>query len=247
MALGDVIAKRDGFLNQLGEAGLNSLFPNDFEYYACSLELKDSTGRTKDMLVFPVMPDSITENEVSIVNIKKTSFGVVSLFNPSFIPFDISLSGNFGRKLRVLIGNGEINAVGVSFSQPSLKGEYNPPIFNTQIKTGYGIIKILERIYRNSQSLDDAGLPHKLFFFNLALNSQNLVEFKNLSKSMNRQNNRIWNYTINLKAIAPAFKVRENIGSSIIKVAAFSVINAGLNDLMDSLTALRQQRKNQLT
>lgn len=238
MAISNVRNKRNRLLRTLGEIGLHSLFPNDFEYYACSLELRDSFGFPVDMLVFPVMPDSIRESETAVVNIKKSAFGVVSLFNPSFIPFDISISGQFGKKLRVLLGGGFL-----SLGVPLTKGEYNPPIFNTRIKTGYGVIKVLERIYRTSQGLDSAGLPFKLFFFNLALNSSYLVELKHFEKSMTIQTNRVWQYSLQMKAIAPAFSVRSNLKTSIIAIMALKKLNEGLSTLIGSISTLSKSRK----
>ena len=233
-----------GLLSSVGRAGVNTLFPNDFEYYACSLELVNSKGKIVDMLVFPVMPDSIVENKVSISNVKKTAYGVVSFFNPSFVPFDINISGSFGRKLRVLLGSGVAAFGGVNFKPSGALSvaEYSPPIFNTRIKTGYGVIKILENIYKRSFQLDDSGLPHKLFFNNLALNSNYLIEFKNLSLSQNRATNMIWNYQASFRTLAPAYQIRKNTKMSTVALVGFSALNKELTKTVDAYKPLREER-----
>lgn len=244
MAISQARSRYMNLLASVGRAGVNSLFPNDFEYYACSLELVDSKGKIVDMLIFPVMPDNIIENKISISNVKKSSFGVVSFFNSSFVPFSINISGSFGRKLRMLLGEGESIFSGIKFA-PSGSisfAEYSPPIFNTRIKTGYGVIKIMEKIYKRSFQLDESGLPHKLFFNNLALNSNYLVEFKQLNLSQNRQTNMIWNYSAVFTALAPAYKIRKRTKLSTIKLLAFDNLNKSMNDNVNAYGAIRKNR-----
>ena len=85
----------------LGRAGLHALLPENFEYYMCSLELLDDNGNTKGFLMFPVMPSNVVETKTAIASVTKTNAGVVTLFNPTFVPRDISIQGTFGRKLRL--------------------------------------------------------------------------------------------------------------------------------------------------
>jgi len=214
----------------VGRAGLHGLFPNDFEYYALGLDLTDSEGRIVDSLVFPVMPDNISEPRPSINTVKKTGSGVVSMYNTTFVPFDISIRGSFGRRLRLVSSNG-IYAFNGNRGHVKGKG-YDAPVFNTSVKTGYGLIKLLEGIKEKSFSVDDKGKPVRLYYYNLALNSQYLVEFSQLVMSQDRQNNMIWNYSAVFKAIAPAYTVRSNNSTSVIALLSSSVINKGIDSLL---------------
>lgn len=239
-----VKSKFTQLLASIGRAGLNSLYPNEFEYYSCSLELVDSQGDLVEMLVFPVMPDNITDDSVSIANVKKSAYGVVSTYNTSFVPFPIAISGTFGRKMRVLLGNREINSSAISFKTGAKDAVGSAAaIFNNYVKTGYGVIKILQKIYDRSFELDQYGSSHRLFFYNLALNSNHLVEMKSLNKSMSRANNMMWNYSIQMQTIAPADKIVGNFAKSLRNIATIDVINKGLNSLVGSFTNEYRIRK----
>lgn len=244
MSLDNAKARYRELLASIGRAGLHSQYPNDFEYYACSLELTDSDNNIIEVLVFPVMPESISESNNAISAVKKTATGVVSLYNDTFNPFDISISGTFGRKLRILSNTGFqlYNAIRFSTLKPST--EYDAPVFNVNIKTGYGVIKILERIYKLSHSVDRKGLPVRLYFYNLALNSQYLIDFKQLNFNQSRQNNMIWYYSANFKAIAPAYSIRPNTDVSIINLLASDNINKGITALGDTYRNVKTTRLN---
>src|SRR6478735_5107708 len=97
MALIDVQARYSDLLFTVGKQVINSLFPNDFEYYLIAFELVDSKLRTVDYLTFPILPDSITESKLELTNIKKSAGGITSITTPTFVPRDISIRGNFGR------------------------------------------------------------------------------------------------------------------------------------------------------
>lgn len=220
----------------IGSAALHSQFPNDFEYYALGLDLTDSENQILDSLVFPVMPSQIQEPRPAINTTKKTAAGVVSMYNTTFAPFDISIRGSFGRKLRILT-----NTNALSGSIISSEG-YDAPVFNASIKTGYGTLKLLERICMASQTTDEKGKPVRLFYYNLALNSQYLVEFRNLVFSQDQGSNMIWNYSANFKAIAPAYLIRSNNESSIISLLASDVINKGVSNLLGNYKSIKESR-----
>lgn len=226
----------------IGQAALHSQFPNDFEYYALGLDLTDSENRLIDSLVFPVMPENINEPRMSVNSVKKTAAGVVSNYNTTFVPFDITIRGTFGRKLRILSNNALYSVKGLGIGLVQGKG-YEAPVFNTSIKTGYGTLKLLERIRDNSFSVDDKGRPVRLYYYNLALNSQYMVEFKQLTMQQDRQTNMLWYYTAVFKAIAPAYLVRQNNNTSIISLLASSVINKGLDALVTGYKDVYNQRR----
>lgn len=233
-------------LASIGRAGLNSIYPNDFEYYACALELTNSKDEIVDTLVFPVMPSSMNQQRNPINNVKKSVNGVISLINTSFTPFPINLSGNFGRKLRILTNSGivPINAVRSRITnQEPLEG-YEGRQFSLKVKTGYGLCKYLEKMCLMAYSLDTEGKPYRLFFYNLAFNSSYMVEAPSFSFSMEQSNNMIWNYSLSLKAIAPAYSVRANEKSSIINAVSSSIINQGLDMLMTDVQNIVSSRLN---
>lgn len=225
----------------VGRAGLHGLFPDDFEYYVLGLDLTDSEGRIADSLVFPVMPDNIVEPRPSINTVKKTSSGVVSLYNTTFVPFDISIKGSFGRRLRVVSSNGVYSFTGI---KGIVKGQgYDAPVFNTSVKSGYGLTKMLEKIKQKSLSVDDKGKPVRLYYYNLALNSQYLVEFTQLTFSQDRQSNMIWNYAATFKAIAPAYSIRGNSSTSTIALMSSSILNKSLDSLVTGYKNVFNSRK----
>jgi hypothetical protein len=211
------------------------------------------------------MPNSMSENRNSITNIKKTMGGVVVTSNSTFIPFDISLSGNFGRKFRKIshVDNDQVSHskiadkpinnsdgdVGI-YDGGELSGIRVKPIFSTDYKTGYGCTKILEKIFLRAQSTDLNRKPLRLFFYNLSLNSNYLVEPINLSITQSKDQNMIWNYSLQLKAIAPAKFIFSNYKSSLKELRSYnkkfikmsaesSLINEMLKDVINGQTPVQ--------
>lgn len=208
MALQEAKNTALSFLNDLGRKTLHSLYPDEFEFYACSFELVDSNDRIIYYISLPIMPKNISINTIPLTKITKSAGGVVSLGSDTFNPFTMSLSGNFGRKLRLIINKGELELTGgVQL--------INRQKFSATIKTGYGLVKLLEKIYYKSQELDPTNRPYRLYFNNLAFNHSYLVEFTDFSVSQSEEMNMIWNYSMNLKAIAPAVEVRQDNDSSL--------------------------------
>ena len=213
----------NNLLLQAGRAGLHSLFPNDFEYYAIAFELVNSQESTEQMLIFPVLPDEIREEKTTLNNIKKSGAGVVSLFNPSFNPFSIRLTGTFGRKFQILLNDETAIVSAISGQLKQGSGLFDePPQFNLGIKTGYGVTKLLEKIYEKHKLLDEYGKPYRLYFYNLALNSNHLVTLDNLELSQNvKDSNMVWTYSMRMTAIAPASATKKFLKSSLITVLLF--------------------------
>ena len=219
----------------MGKAALHALYPDEIEYYFCSLELLDSSGRTKGYMTFNIMPNNIMDSKTQIATVTKTNSGVVTLFNDSFNPRDISIQGNFGRKLRLVTGvqeTGKISTIpffggntGISFGQE-----------NVIIKTGFGLTKMLEKILDSAWKLDDKQKPHILIFSNYARNNSYVVEPLQMSFSQGVDNNMIWVYSIELKAVADGNLVKSNFSKSTNKKFLTTVANAtiakGLSDLI---------------
>lgn len=248
MSLDQTKARVKELTASVGRAGLHSLYPDEFEYYACALELVDSKGDITDSLTFPVMPSNITEQEPNIINIKKSAHAVISLHSNGFVPFNINISGTFGRKLRLMIGNKQVNGTAFRFNtvNEGLKSARNA-VFNTQIKSGYGVIKVLEGIKRKSVQLDSYGLPYKCFFYNLSLNSNHLVEIRNLTKSMNEGTNMIWQYALEFTAIAPANAIVPPNQKRLQSLLVVDNFNKALDIAMDAFRGEFSKRQSART
>lgn len=224
-------------VTDFGRAALHTAAPNDFEYYMCSLELIDSAGTTKGFMTFAVMPNNISESKTQIASITKTNRGITTVFNDSFVPRDISIQGSFGRKIRLLAGVKEAENVG---SIPFFGGNMgvNPDKGGMLVKTGYGLIKMLSKMVKESYKLDEQGNPCIMIFNNYALNTHYAVEILQDSYNQGVENNMIWYYSLEMKAVAPAKAVKRIDGSQrnaefLTNVAAGAVVRGISNILTD--------------
>lgn len=235
---------------QLGMQTLSSVYPYDFEWYMCALELTDSKDQTIDYLAFPIQPDSIQKSEPTRNNIKKSMAGVTVLSNDAYIPQDITIRGSFGRQFKLLLNVKEIKGKNSQYS--TVNGVYslyqkagasaiNYPSFNVAAKNGYGIIKILQAIVNKSVGLDDEGKPFKLYFYNMALGESYLVAIppSGAQFSQDVSKNMVWSYSITMKTLAPLDAVREEQEGSLRKelsatavAAGVSMVAQGVNDIM---------------
>lgn len=243
MSIAAVRSRLLGTLADVGRAALHANFPDDIEYYSIAFELIDHKGSTVDILVFPILPSSLNITEQPNTNIKRTGGGTAILFNSAFQPFSIGMSGNFGRKFRFLVGQSEVTGVGFRFN-------FRGNDFDSQIKSGYGTTKVLERILKNSLRTDDQQRPFKLIFHNMAFNQSHVVEVLNYGFNQNDSNsNMIWNYNISLRAVAPAVFIRgdQNAKSSLSKLLQASVLQNTLNTLLTDGLETLHTTKNKLT
>lgn len=197
---------------RVGKAALHAISPNDFEYYACSFELVDSGFNVKEIFHFPVMPTGITIGRQSLVSVKKTGSSYLSQFNDSFVGRTFSINGTFGRKFRVVLGKKDL-----------------------KFKTGYGALKMLEDIIE--QAYEGKGKPKFLIFNNLSFNQSYIVEVMNFQTSMSMENNMMWNYTLELKAVADVNEALPKIGSTkrLVKLLAVDVAQRTAQDLFDEI------------
>ena len=221
--------KAQGVISNIGRAGLHALAPDDFEYYACTFELINYFGETEDIFHFPVMPNGIQIGRQSLVSIKKTGQGYLSQFSNSFAGRSISLSGTFGRKFRLLINNiGGKNLASGGLQQ-----------FDLNVKTGYGALKLLERLVERSFELDPVyKMPRRLIFHNYTLNHNHVVEIINFQQSQSLENNMIWNYTLEMKMLAD-IKEWQNANSKkghLKDLLAMAALNKSINNILDNVT-----------
>jgi len=234
-------------IEKVGRAAAHTLFPDNIEYYLCSLELIDGEGNTQGFMTFSVMPDNLIESETAITSITKTNSGLVTLFSDSFIPKQISIQGSFGRKIRFLLGNVEPqNNKSVKYfdMNAAWKGGAMAAGINTAgdglflgqplIKTGYGLIKMLKKFVEMSRKLDQNGQPHLLIFTNYVLNTAYVVEVLQDSYSQSVQNNMIWFYSLEMKAVCPASAVKtaNNQKNSLVSIVASGAIANGLQNVV---------------
>jgi hypothetical protein len=210
--------------------------------------LLNSKGETVEFFSFPVMPSSIRYTHQSKSHIGKTMGGVVITTNSTFLPFSISLNGNFGRRFRRVmkvedisssskgvsgVNNRYANEDGNKIS--TMKEQTITPkdeMFSTDYKTGYGSTKILESIMLKSQSSDKYYGSHKLIFYNLSFNQAHMVELVVHDYGMTKDLNRIWSYNITMKAVAPASAIlkKGGVDSSISTLLSFSKKNKEFGD-----------------
>lgn len=237
------IGKYESLLTSVGQAGLNSLFPNDFSYYLIALELVNSQNSTVDYFAFPVAPNNISQSEPKLVNIKKTAGGIVSLNTNNFVPKTITLRGNFGRKFRVLLKNKLVIDFSAFKFSGTLKKEQiqnafsslKQAAFDPSIKSGYGATKYLQAIIDKTSALDDSGNPFKLYFYNPIFGDNFLVEPLNFEISEGMESNRIPNYSLELRAIAPLESVVNFDKNSMVKVLVSDNLQKGVNIIVNNI------------
>lgn len=230
--LNGAIQSTRGALIETGRAAIHAIAPDEYEYYLCSLELLDFSGERKGFISFVVMPNQIIENHNPIQTITKTHSGIVTTFNPSFSPIDISISGTFGKKFRLITGlsdpvNSKAGGLNLSF------GKFATATVGA--KSGYGLTKVLEHILQQSEKVDENGKPYFVIFNNYAFNTHYIVNIMNYGFQQSYDQNMIWNYNISMRAVA--YKPKE-LGMSMShflgSVAANSMAN-GMTKLIASM------------
>jgi len=221
--------------SSMGRAALHALYPDEIEYYLCSLELIDSSGVTKGYMTFTVMPNNIMDSKTQIATITKTNTGVTTLFNDTFCPRDVSLQGCFGRKLRLITG---VQPTGNVSTIPFFGGNTGVKIGkeNLLIKTGFGLLKMMENILESAWELDDKKKPHVLIFNNYALNTSYVVEPLQQSFSQGVENNMLWFYSVELKAVADGNIIKSSFsGNKDMKKFLTTVASSQIAKLLNNL------------
>jgi hypothetical protein len=217
----------------VGRAGLHVLGPENFEYYMCSLSLRNRNMEEVAYMSFPIMPNNIMESKQAVASVTKTNKGMVTQFNSSFNPVDISIQGTFGRKLRLILGNKEFvpeATAAFAKAQKFFNGNIgiNGGIAGTDllIKSGYGLTKMMQRILDAAYENGDDG-PYLVVFTNYAFNTSYVVEPLQRSFSQSTENNMMWFYNVEMKAVADWTELSSNsgIGKFMGQVAANSVAN----------------------
>lgn len=252
MSIENAVRNRGLLLEEIGKTALNIRYPKEFELYLCALELTDQDGQTLKYFIFPIMPSGISETKPQLTNIKKTLAGVTVLSSPTFMPTDITLNGNFGRKFKVLLGT-DLQDFASSFT---VNNQITPnsilsgvgDFFDNRIKTGYGCIKILEEIIQQSNQIDSGGAK-RLIFYNQALGNSYLVKATSLTFNQSQETNMIWNYNLQLRSIAPleAIKTPKEIQDQNFKLDTTGFAQKQVNNLVNNLSGMIAGSDNLLT
>lgn len=230
--LNGAIQATRGALVETGRAAIHAIAPDEYEYYLCSLELLNGSGERKGFISFVVMPDQIVESHTPIQSMVKTHSGIVTTFNPSFSPINISISGTFGKKFRLITGLADpmkTKGGGINLSFGKLATA------TVGAKSGYGLIKVLEHILKMSEKVDEQGKPYFVIFNNYAFNTHYVVNIMNYGFQQSSDQNMIWYYNISMQAVA--YKPK-GLGMSVFhflgSVAANSMAN-GMTKLIASM------------
>lgn len=106
------------------------------------------------------------------------------------------------------------------------------------VKTGYGLTKMLQRMVEASTKLDDQGNPCILLFSNYALNTSYVVEVMQDSYSQSVENNMLWYYSLEMKAVAPASAIRNQAesNSKFLTTVASGAIAKGIGGILKDVS-----------
>ena len=112
---------------------------------------------------------------------------------------------------------------------------YQKDTLSVGVKTGYGALKLLEKIVERSQGFCEDGKPMRLYFFNLQANESYWVEIMDFSKNMSLENNAMWNWNITMKAIGQVPDTY-NGKSNINNLLTYAAVQKSLNQTFSNLT-----------
>lgn len=245
----EIVKKYNQLVNEFGKKTVSAVYPNDIEVYLCAFELVDSNRDTEAYFVFPIQPSAIQKSEPTRTNIKKSMSGTTILKNSSFVPQEISIKGNFGRKFKILNGLdgfGFGNVVGDSLG--AFKSvSFDVPSFSYSIKNGYGCIKLLQGIFQSSQKSDKYGKSKRLIFYNMGFGESYMVTIppSGYSFSQTEDQNMIWSYQANMTIIAPLTFMSDqaSLGSSSKLVSGSNFLKKINNTVQKSNNILKNYKE----
>lgn len=247
MAVKDIQRSFIRLLEDAGNGVAHIMHPNESPHYMVGFELTTWNNETIDYLAFPVMPQQIRVTDTPSTTIKKTLSGVVSTSLSGFTPRNINLVGNFGRGFVFLVNNQLISMAASNYSTQAgvydisdKKSPIKTNVFNTQVKTGYGCIKILQSIIRKSNETNETA-PFKLFFYNMALGEHYLVKAVNMDVSQTIESNMNWQYNIQMTAIAHAFDSDKEQKDTLKNLLTAGSIQKFWSKGFDTVKQIRQQ------
>lgn len=243
MSIENAIRKRSELYSSIGKSALHVQYPQEFELYVAAFELIDAKGQTLKYFIFPIMPSAISEQESGKSTITRTQGGISSLSTTTFSPVDITLSGNFGKKFKILLGTDYVDLVnafktvdGQLTINSAAKGFAS---FDDRIKTGYGTLQVLNELLQESNVVDTLG-PRTLVFYNLAFGTSYVVKLMSKKIDMNQESNTLHNYYITLKGIAPlnALKTKDNLQKDAERLVVTDYLQKRTENLLQTLTSI---------
>lgn len=99
-----------------------------------------------------------------------------------------------------------------------------------RIKTGYGVTKVLEAIIEKSKGVDSNGQSYRLYLYNPALGHNWLVKHTGVLGLFQdkESSNGIWNYALELMAIAPTDRGLsfEDVTKTLVATTAFNQLKS---------------------
>jgi hypothetical protein len=227
-------------ITTVGRAAAHTLFQNDIEHYMLAFELVNSQGDTIDYLAFPVMPKNISRVKQEITVIKKSFGGITALSSQGFIPINFTISGNFGRKLRLLIGNDNLTFAALRYS--TRNGVYTknqvqpegaskkPQAFLPEVKTGYGVTKILQSIIEKSNLVDNDNKPLRLYFYNPSFGESYMIKASSIKFEQDASSsNMMWDYDFNFTAIAPLNEIESGTKKDLAEDLSIESLSKAVN------------------
>lgn len=237
--------KYKNLVASLGRAGLNALYPDEFEFYMISLELVNSDGNTEEFLSFPIMPSEIKYNKNFVNNNILTAGGVVSLTSSNFTPTITQFSGSFGRKFNLSFGMNNISSVAYHLSLRSgnlvsygSRTKIRTAIFSPIVKTGFGAVKLLEGICSKSDTLDSKGKPYILYTYNPAIGHNFISKIKSFTMRQSEEKNMVWEYDVIMENIGRIDSLRA--AKINLKTASLSVFSNSVTNLAGNVKLLLQ-------
>lgn len=190
-----------GAFAQFADLVLNTLFPNQFEFYLIGLALENSNGLETDRFVFPILPSSLENNDNIPATITRTAGGVSSSFASGYSPNIVNLSGHFGRDFKLSVMNKKDYTQFYGNKNPKEAWETNKPFLSNTIMTGFGAYNELRYLFNKSKELDSNGEAYKTVFYNMVYSQVNYVQLLSLNSSMTTDKNLIHTYNLSLKKI----------------------------------------------
>ncbi len=240
MSINQVREKLKSETRRLGRRTMAALYPKEFDYAMITLELIDSDFKTVEAFTFPIMPENMSEDETTLVNVVKTFGGVVSIDNSTFNPTNITISGTFGRDIKIIVNKKPFQFAGVqlNFKNRKLTADIvkKDAEFISFAKTGHGCVQILKSFAKKQNQLDDQGRPYFLVMYAPILNMNYIIKINSIIQSMNNDsNNLIPRYDLLITSLAPIESIGRNEVIKRLQNLAISEIQGALNDIAISI------------
>jgi hypothetical protein len=124
-------------------------------------------------------------------------------------------------------------------SQFNKKGVINGAneLFDEKIKTGYGCCKILEETVKMASQVNSEGKPYVLILHNPSIGNSYIVKPVSLKFTQSQEKNMIWDYSLQLKAVAPLshWSVGEDLKNVRKRLNLTNITQKGVNSILNKI------------